>query len=299
MNALPKFPQIEYAEAAGELKEAYDDMQATLRLPWVAFGVRSLAVFGGYVPVAWRAAKPSFETRYAEQTADALRARALLPGPDPPDPRPTLLDMGWEEAQIDEVRRTLDALNYGNPKYMLLFTAWCEAIQGRSSGGAELSTADAARVPRELPDGVRPLQLVDPDAASPRVKALFKRVTDRHFHHNPSSDYRVLANWPDYLELALEHALEPVFGSDEYEGTARALLVQARHGARGLPTPAGVAPDALAGVCSPSDIAAIVGLLALYQRFILDVTIDMVRLKQAFDGREAAAAPPFRPCRSW
>ncbi len=32
--------------------------------------------------------------------------------------------------------------------------------------------------------------------------------------------------------------------------------------------------------------------LALYQRFILDVTIDMVRLKQAFDGREAAAAPP-------
>jgi hypothetical protein len=201
--------------------------------------------------------------------------------------------MGWDDAGIDELRRTLDALNYGNPKYMLLFTAWCEAIQGRPCGGAELPPADAAPVSRGLPEGVRPLRLVDPDTASPRVKALFKRVTDRHFHHNPSSDYRVLANWPDYLELALEQALEPVFGSEEYEATARALLVRAREAVRGLPTPAGVGPDALAGVCSPSDIAAIVGLLALYQRFILDVTIDMVRLKQAFDGRSAATAPPF------
>lgn len=31
----------------------------------------------------------------------------------------------------------------------------------------------------------------------------------------------------------------------------------------------------------------------MYQRFICDVTIDMVRLKQAFDGSEAATASPF------
>jgi hypothetical protein len=31
----------------------------------------------------------------------------------------------------------------------------------------------------------------------------------------------------------------------------------------------------------------------MYQRFILDVTIDMVWLKQGFDGREAATAPRF------
>lgn len=293
MSSLPKFPQVEYAQATGELKETYDDMQETLRLPWVAFGVRSLAVFGGYVAVAWRAAKPSFQTRYAERAADALRAAALLSGPEPPDPRPALRDRGWDDARVADVRRALDALNYGNPKYMLLFTAWCEAIQGRASGGADVSPEDAEPVPRGLPEGVRPLDLVDPDTASPRVKALFKRVTDRHLHHNPSSDYRVLANWPDYLEIALEQALEPVFGSDEYDATARALLTDARGWVRGMPAPAGVPPDALADVCSPADVAAVVALLALYQRFILDVTIDMVRLKQALDGREAAAASPF------
>ena len=84
LDELPaEVPPDEYAEAAGELKEAYDDMQATLRLPWVAFGVRSLAVFGGYVPVAWRAAKPGFETRLVT-TGSAGSGSGGRSGPRPP-----------------------------------------------------------------------------------------------------------------------------------------------------------------------------------------------------------------------
>ncbi len=35
-----KCPQIDHADAAGELKEIYDDIQATLRVRWVAFACR-------------------------------------------------------------------------------------------------------------------------------------------------------------------------------------------------------------------------------------------------------------------
>jgi hypothetical protein len=108
-----------------------------------------------------------------------------------------------------------------------------------------------------------------------------------------SSDYRVLANWPDYLRLALEHLLEPVVRTEEYDAVARSLLLKARELVRGFPTPAGVGPDVLADSCSPSEIAGVTGLLFMYQRFICDVTIDMVLLKRAFDGPEAAAASPF------
>jgi hypothetical protein len=289
MATYRKFPQVDHADATGELKEVYQDIQATLRVAWVAFACRVLATFPGYLPLAWRAAQPNFATRYAERAADTLRERSLIPGSNPPDPRPKLQELGWDDA----VRRAVDALNYGNPKYLLLLTAWYEAFHNRPSGGADLSPEDAAPIPRGLPEGVAPLRLVDPDTAPPEVQSLLKRATDVHFHHGAASDFRVLANWPDLLRLALDQVLEPVVRTEEYDAVARALLVQAREQIRGFPTLAGVSQYELADLCSPSELAGLSGLLFMYQRFISDVTIDMIRLKQAFDGPEAATPSPF------
>ena len=288
-----KFPQIDYEEATGELKEIYDDIQDTIRVPWVAYFCRVLALFPRYLPLAWRAAQPNFAIRYAERTADALRERSLLPGPNPPDLQPKLQESGWNDAQIDEVRRTLDTLNYGNPKYLLLITAWAEAFQDRSSGGADLSPEDVATIPRGLPEGMVSLHLVDPDTASPEVQTLFKQVKDVHLYHGVSSDYRILANWPDFLRLALDQVLGPVVQTEEYDLACRALLMQARELVRGFPSPAGINPSAIADSCSPLEIAALMGLLTMYQQFVITVTVDMIRLKQALDGPEAATASPF------
>ena len=293
MATYRKFPQVDHADATGELKEAYQDIQATLRVAWVAFACRVLATFPGYLPLAWRAAQPNFATRYAERAADTLRERSLIPGSNPPDPRPKLQELGWDDTRIDAVRRAVDALNYGNPKYLLLLTAWYEAFHNRPSGGADLSPEDAAPIPRGLPEGVAPLRLVDPDTAPLEVQSLLKRATDVHFHHGAASDFRVLANWPDLLRLALDQVLEPVVRTEEYDAVARALLVQAREQIRGFPTLAGVSQYELADLCSPSELAGLSGLLFMYQRFISDVTIDMIRLKQAFDGPEAATTSPF------
>ncbi len=292
MTTYEKFPQVDHGEATGELKATYDDIRATLRVAWVAFACRVLATFPGYLPLAWRAARPNFETRYAERAAVTLRRQSMLPE-DPPDLGPELRELGWDDARIDVVRRSLDALNYGNPKYLLLITGWSEALQGRPCGGGDEASQDTARVPLGPPAGVAPLRLVDPDTASPEVQALFKRVTDLHYHHGASSDYRVLANWPDYLRLALDRVLEPAVRTEEYDAVARSLLGQARELVRGFPTPAGVGRDAVAASWSNSEVAGLTGLLFMYQRFICDVTIDMVRLAQAFDGREAATTSPF------
>jgi len=138
------------------------------------------------------------------------------------------------------------------------------------------------------------LHLVDPRHVTDRVSGLLGRVTALHLHHGPSSDFRVLANWPDFLEVALDEVLGPVVRTAPYEATAHALLDGARARVRGLPTPAGLAPDrALVEVCTEVEVAAITGLLFMFQRFILDVTIDMVRCTQALDGREAAVSSPF------
>ena len=137
------------------------------------------------------------------------------------------------------------------------------------------------------------VDMVDPRDVSDRVAGLLTRVTDLHRHHGPSSDFRVLAAWPDFLEVALDDVLGPVVRTRPYEITALDLLDRARVVVREFPAAAGLSPEQALAVCTEAEVAAVTGLLFLFQRFILDVTIDMIRCTQALDGRRAAVSSPF------
>ena len=289
-----KFPQIDHSEVTGELREIFDDIEATLRLPWVAFACRIMAGFPGALPCAWRRAQPHFGTRYAEHAADSLRRMAVLPRGNLADPRPKLRSLNWSDEKIRELILVLDAFNYGNVKYLLLITGWTEALQGRHPKGHPLSPEDAAPRPRGLPPGVPTMHhMVDENTATAEVSALYERIKNMHYHHAPSSDYRVLANYPDYLRIALDDAIAPVVRTPEYDARQRDLIVEARRWVSGFPGPVGVAPEELTNTCKPHEIAGLIGILFMSQRFIADITMDIIRLKQAFDGDAAAMASPF------
>jgi len=69
-SVLGKFPQVDHHQALGNLGDVYEDIHNTLRLPWVAFGIRVLSQFPHFIPDAWAALKPQISTRYAEYGAD-------------------------------------------------------------------------------------------------------------------------------------------------------------------------------------------------------------------------------------
>jgi len=253
-----------------------------------------MATFPGYLPRAWRTAKPHHSTNYAERAADSLRRNAVLPRRGLVDPRSKLKALGWSDAKIRELILTLDAFNYGNVKYLLLITGWSEALQERHSTGKPLSPVDAAALPRGLPPGVPTMHhMVDENTATAEVLELYERIKAIHYHHGPSSDYRVLANYPDYLRMALDDIIAPIARSTEYDMKQRDLMAEAREWVRGFPGPVGVGPADLADACKPHEIAGLIGILFMSQRFIADITIDIIRLKQAFDGDAAAGASPL------
>ncbi len=292
---LKTFPQVDHHQASGELARVYEDIHCTLRLPWVAFAIRVLSQFPHFVPTAWAALKPQISTRYAERGADLIRQAAIVPGASPPNPRTKLFSVGWTPGKIAELQAALDCLNYGNPKYLLLITAWNEAWNDRNAGGGTGGPIerDAELIPYGLPEGVKKFHLIDPDQALPEVQALLRRVRDAFLHHGPASDYRVLAAWPDYLSVAIEDVLEPVALTAEFDETARQIRAIAREHIRGFAAPAGLSWRAVEDKLSPPEIAGITGLLFLYTRFIADITIAVIRLKQAFEGRESATANKF------
>lgn len=298
MTTLPvisKFPQVDHHEATGELARVYDDIHSTLRLPWVAFGIRVMSQFPHFVPDAWQALKPVISTHYAEHGADLVRQASIIPGPPPPDPRPKLLAAGWSPTQIENLQHALDLLNYGNPKYLILITAWNEAWHERAAGdpSSQLTGDDAKPLPYGLPDGVDKFHLIDPDTTGPDVQQLLRRVRDLSLHHGPASDYRVLAAWPDYLRIAIDESLAPVTLTAEYDETTRRIRQIAREHVAGFPALGGVARRAMDDRLSGIESAGLTGLLFMYNRFIADITVAIIRLKQAFDGAESATENKF------
>lgn len=293
--AAGKFPQVDQDEAQGSLGELYEDVHSTMRLPWVAFAIRVMSgMFPEFVRSAWEAAKPNLSTLYAERCADQIRRAAILPGANPPNPKPRLLAMGWSEARIAQVNGLLDALNYGNPKYLVLMTAWEEAFNGRPAGGqAALPPALAKTIPYGLPAGIQKMHLVDYDEASEEVLALWQRAMNTHLHHAPASDYRVLAAFPDFLRLAMDEIIEPVVRTPPYEEAAIRIRAIARRGVAGFSSLAGVSRQAIQSTLSPTEIAGLTALLFMKTRFIADITIDVIRLKQAFEGPASAGESKF------
>lgn len=298
MTTLPpisKFPQVDHHEATGELAAVYEDIHATLRVPWVAFGIRVMSQFPKFVPAAWRNLRPQISTHYAERGADLVREAAIIPGGPLPDPRPKLLAAGYTEEDLAALHRVLDQLNYGNPKYLILITAWNEAWHERAAGDPsnQLSYEDARLLPYGLPDGVEKLNLIDPDLASLEVQQMMSDVKDLALHHGPASDYRVLAAWPEFLRIAIDDVLRPVSLTAEYEETARRIRKIAREHVAGFPGVGGVSRRELGDDLTGPEIAGLTGLLFMYNRFIADITIAIIRLKQAFDGVDSATENKF------
>ena len=151
MTNAAYFPQLSQTDVCAELETTYEDFRQTLRVPWVAFGCRVLATFPGFLPLAWRRTADAFITRYGEQAADELRQRSLLGARPLPNLKRRLNEAVFGEREIEKVRRLPNAFNYGNPKYLLLNTAWSECLQMRPVGGGEVSAEFRASAPNGRP----------------------------------------------------------------------------------------------------------------------------------------------------
>jgi hypothetical protein len=144
-----------------------------------------------------------------------------------------------------------------------------------------------------LPDGVEKLRLVDPDRAQPDIQELLRRAKDLLLHHGLASDYRVLAAWPDFLRIAIEDILSPVALTAEYEETAWRIRAMARKYVASFPDAAGVSRSQMRDSLSGEEIAGLTGVLFMYSRFMTDITIAMIRVKQALDGASSATENKF------
>jgi hypothetical protein len=157
-------------------------------------------------------------------------------------------------------------------------TASSDSSRPRGDGSCRRSSGQR---PCGLSDGVEKLHLIDPDLAPPDVQELWRQAKDLFLYHATASDYRVLPAWPDFLRIAVEDILTPVALTAEYEETARRIRAIARNHVAGLSDVGGVSRRQMSDSLSGPEIAGLTGLLFMYNHFSADITIAMIRVKEA------------------
>lgn len=279
MELAVERPEVMPDDADERIRPVYEDIQRTLRVPFVNLIFRTLANDPDYLVPAWNQLAPVLRTRAFETLADRLRAAALL------EPIPDTADVQWGElGELDRVRAFNDSIHYVLPKLLLIATVWDDEAFGGGEG-------DRSEIPLGVAEGTAKVQMVSPSDATGRIRDLFQRETERHGHPLVSSYYRGLANWPDLLE-AVWSRIEPIVESAAYRERRDALVRQAGTAIRSLPI-----SGRIEGAARTDEVSA---LLAAFRRnFIPGMLIDAVLIKAMLDGPDAAktsrfsaAAPP-------
>ena len=263
-------PEVMPDQADGRIRTLYDDVQRTLRVPFVNLIFRTLANDPDYLIPAWEQTAPVLRTRALERAADELRAAALL------EPVPDASAVAWASTgPLDEIRAFNGTIHYVLPKLLLLATAWDEGAFGGDGGDG-----DTAELPLGVAEGTGKSPMVDEAEASARVRDLFRREQARHGHPLVSSYYKVLGNWPDFLEAAWTR-LEPIVGSDAYDRHRDELVELAARAVRTLPL-----GRELRGLARTDDVSA---LLAAFRReFIPTMMLDVALVTAMLDGPASA-----------
>lgn len=273
MELAAHLPDIMPEMADDQIKPVYDEIQASLRVPFVNLIFRVLANYPDYFLPAWRSIAPIVRLREFETASDELRAAAALQDL----PRMTASDSG-----NPELRAFNDTIHYVLPKLLLVASLLGE----RTTSPEQPSRQADGRLPFGVADGAAKVEMVDPDRASERVTRLFSSIKTAHGHPLVSSYFQGLAQWPDVLEN-LWAELEPRIGTEPYEERKAELVQRASFHARDLVRLRSFAPPEH----DPAEVAALLDAFRL--KFIPEMLIDVVLVKAMLDGPDEAGLSRF------
>lgn len=276
MHLAATLPEIMPEDAGERIKPVYDDLQASLRVPFVNLIFRSLANYPDYLVPAWQTLKPIVRSPAFEQAADDLRRSARL------EQAPDGLSEGI--SVTDQLRAFNDTIHYVLPKLLLVVTLLDESRQTAGARSGDVTGAISIGVA----PGAAKVDMVDPQNASGRVAKVLDAIKASHDYPLVPSYYRGLAQSPDLLE-ELWNQLKPLVGTAEYEAQKRELIHEASAKAGEFPITRDLNADVPSGTSKQ-----IYALLAAFRRkFIPEMLIEAVAIKTILDGPEAAAESRF------
>ncbi|MGH2442869.1 MAG: halocarboxylic acid dehydrogenase DehI family protein [Chloroflexota bacterium] len=209
--------EVSEADAQGAVKAIYDDIKNTLRVPVVNLVFRVLATQPDFLQLAWRQLEPNLRTVYFESRADVIRAAAVQGAEklgSPPKPE----DSG--------VASLLGLFHYVNPKLLLAVAVLRSAVNGQYPMLEKLPESEKRQIETGVDPRMPTISLIDEETASPAIADIFADIKATLGIPVLNTDYRALATYPSYLQIAWE-ALKPATSTAGYRSLERELRMMA------------------------------------------------------------------------
>lgn len=262
MEVVRSLSEVMPQAADQKIGGIYDDIQATLRVPFVNQVFRLLANNAVYLDAAWRHVGPIAGTRAFESAAETLRGDAALA------PVPEAGGVDWAAVgDVDRVRRFTASIQYVLPKLMLIGEL-LDPDRPAAGGATDLGPA----IPRGIVEGAEQIEMVDPEEVAGPVRVIFTDIMNWHGHPTVATYFRSLGQWPDLLQ-AVWTRLRPLVGDSGY--VARRAVLTRR---------AAELSAALDGGGAPQPPASCEAVLILFRRRTFpDLLIDVTTVRNILD----------------
>jgi hypothetical protein len=288
-KAADRLAVVDETQADRQTIEIYELVTRKMRVGRVPLLFKALAAEKALVP-CWNAIRPAIRVRAFEEAADDLRARAARFAVDLGCPLiETQLEWaGYDVDEIDEIRGQVDVFHYLDAKLLMAAAVLAQGLSG-GVGGVPRGPRGEQRVPRGVPQEMDPIELV-PEEANGGLAKVFRGIRSHLGLGLVPTDFRALARWPKYLELAWADARKR-----DDEPAARSALkdlsAQADEAARQLPVRVQIPQQALRAV--GADPARVAGMVDRFRRALPGLVLDLALFKVQLDGGEAARESPF------
>ena len=280
---FPVRPVPEYL-ADGDLLLAYADLKAALGVPWVGVITQAVAHYRPFFLQAWRQFSANAKTRYFERRCEHIRTLAVQQvqaGLPVTSQRARLRALGYSERDLAQIAATLDVFNAGNPPYLVLATAIKESLCfGRRLGGTPSGPDDL--LPRAPIGSTGPLPvMVEPHHAGSDVLALYASIQTTLNLPFVNSDYKAMARWPSYLQVAWGD-LAPLVGSPTYNAARQQVHDAAQAAVAHLPHQYTMRhPEALAAGLSDDESQDLMRVISLFQWLLSGLIVNVTQCRLA------------------
>ena len=262
----PLLPTVRYVpeyRAEGALKDAYEDMKQVLQVPWMGVVTMAYANFPHFFDVFWSGLRELCGSADFVAAANELRGsiEIAVARLEPPPIAARLVELGYSDRELDDIRAVPEMLSHGNYLYTLLTTAARFLLEGGELGPV------SSVVPfegRHAPPPRVPLVLMEPHHVDAATRALFDDVKFRLGLPFLNTDYRALARWPSYFARAWGD-LGPRVGDVDHEAVCAVYQEKAVALVASLPNPGGLTGAALRAAAERDGSPDLLPVVRLFQ----------------------------------
>lgn len=277
-SPIPKIDPVPEHLAAPALKKIYEDTKLALQVPWMGVVAMSFARYPRFYATLWDGFRELSASAEFLAACHELRREAEGHHLSAPSILQELHARGYTEPEIAEIRAVIEIFSHGNMPYLLIATAARLLLEGNDIGTSRSISKPVQS--RHGPAAGGKLVLMEPHHAERQLQALYEDLKSTLGLPFLNTDYRALARWPSYFDVAWR-ALKPMVGTPAYDEAVERVHRKAVALVLALPNPGGLTSAGIVAAAD-QDIGAesVLGVVRLFQWLLPGLVVNVAYMRE-------------------